>query len=62
MPLEHNTEWLDLVAERVAQQVSNERPIVVQCVLDGKVIANSTVNYINRQARATGVNPLSATI
>ena len=62
VPLEHNTEWLDLVAERVAQQVSRDRPIVVQCVLDGKVIANSTVNYINRQARATGVNPLSATI
>ena len=62
VPLEHNTEWLDLVAERVAQRVSNGSPIVVQCVLDGKVIANSTVNYINRQARATGVNPLSATI
>lgn len=62
VPLEHNTEWLDLVAERVAQRVSNGSPIVVQCVLDGRVIANSTVNYINRQARATGVNPLSATI
>lgn len=61
VPLEHNTEWLELVAERVAQRVGGS-PIVVQCVLDGRVIANSTVNYINRQARATGVNPLSATI
>lgn len=62
VPLERNTEWLDLVAERVAQRVSNGSPIVVQCVLDGRVIASSTVNYINRQARATGINPLSATI
>lgn len=62
VPLEHNTEWLELVAERVAQRVSGSSPIVVQCVLDGRVIANSTVNYINRQARATGVNPLSATM
>lgn len=62
VPLENHTEWLDLVAERVAQRVSGGSPIVVQCVLDGRIIANSTVDYINRRARATGVNPLSATI
>ena len=70
VPLEHNLGWLDRLAERLAGQLAErgsagpgaERPIVVQCVLDGRVIASNTVEHINRQARATGVNPLSAYI
>ena len=105
LPLDRNTEWMDIIAEKTVDRIGDiepvlyretesdteridmaelltllkelrydvaairrddnggsSRPIVVQCVLDGKVIATSTVNYINGQARATGVNPLSAYI
>lgn len=106
LPLERNTEWMDRIADKVAERMyaapemmysvdsasgrdqsdlsellillrevrtdlaalrrdsdhGNTQPLMVQCVLDGKVIATSTVDYINRRAMATGVNPLSAYI
>ena len=70
VPLERNLGWLDRLAERLAGRLEgrgsggagSQGPIVVQCVLDGRVIASNTVDHINRQARATGVNPLSAYI
>ncbi len=66
VPLEHNLGWLDKLAGMMAGKLGGGsgtgQPIVVQCVLDGKVIATSTVNYINQRARATGINPLGAYI
>lgn len=46
-------------ADVAALRQTDRRP-QVQINLDGKVIADNTVGHINRQARATGVNPLSA--
>ena len=62
VPLERNLGWLDRMAELLSgrMQGGGGQPLVVQCVLDGRVIASSTVDYINRRARATGSNPLSA--
>lgn len=66
VPLERNTGWIDQLAQRIARQSGGSTPsgagqvITVQCVLDGKVIAKNTIQYINGKARTTGVNPLSA--
>ena len=49
----------DLAAMRRDSDYGNAQPLVVQCVLDGKVVAQSSVRHINRQAQATSVNPLS---
>ena len=34
--------------------------VTVNTNLDGRTIARSTIDYINGQAKATGVNPLAA--
>lgn len=59
LPLERNTGWMDGLAERVARRVGGGN-IVVQVTLDGKVVGQSVVNYVNGQARATGVHPMAA--
>ena len=55
LPLERNTGWMDTLADRVASRVSGDsgsnQPIVVQVVLDGKVVAESTVRQWKQQAR-----------
>ena len=56
---------LDKMAGMLAGKLGGSgggQPIVVQCVLDGRVIASSTVDYINRRARATGIHPLGSYI
>ena len=65
VPLERNLGWLDKMAGMLAGKLGGSgggQPIVVQCVLDGRVIASSTVDYINRRARATGIHPLGSYI
>lgn len=63
LPLDRNTGWMDTLAERVAQRISssgNNRPIVVQVTLDGRVVGQSVVDFVNGQARATGRHPMAA--
>ena len=66
VPLERNTGWMDQLAQRIVRQSGGATPggggqsVTVYCVLDGKVIAQNTIQYINGKARTTGVNPLSA--
>lgn len=65
IPLERHTEWMDRVADRLAAKLEGgsgrqSAPMVVQVVLDGRVVGQTAVDYINRQARAGGVHPLSA--
>ncbi len=66
VPLENNTGWMDVLARRIAAQVGGgtasggSQVITVQCVLDGKLVAENTVRYINSEARRTGVNPVAA--
>lgn len=63
VPLERNLGWLDKMAGMLAGKLNGGgQPIVVQCVLDGRVIASTTVDYINRRARATGIHPLASYI
>ncbi len=66
VPLENNTGWMDVLARRIAAQVGTgnasggPQVITVQCVLDGRVVAENTVRYINSEARRTGVSPVAA--
>lgn len=62
LPLDSNTGWMDKIADRVAQRVGSSsgsnQPIVVKVVLDGRVVAESTVREWRSQARQ-GRYPLS---
>ena len=44
------------------KQREKQLSVTIQTNLDGKKIADNTVNQIIQQTRATGVNPLSAYI
>lgn len=59
LPLERNTGWMDHLADRVVQRMDGGgQPIVVKVMLDGRVVGQSTVDYINRQRRITGQSPI----
>lgn len=66
LPLDSHTGWMDKIADRVALRVMNgqsgDANITIQLVLDGKIITQTVVRNINAQARATGHNPLAATM
>lgn len=50
VPLENNTEWLDRIAERLGAGKST--PVVLQ--VDGKTLAETTINSVNTLTRQTG--------
>ena len=52
MPLENNTEWIDMLAERLAARQSAPSKIVL--ALDGKELGYATINAINNITRQTG--------
>lgn len=55
VPLEHNTEWLDKIAERLIAGMGgsgNEKPIILQ--VDGKTFAKTAVSSINSLTRQQG--------
>lgn len=65
VPLENNTGWMDALARRIAAQMGSTtsgggQTITVQCLLDGRIVAENTVQYVNQQARRTGVHPMAA--
>ena len=51
VPLERNTEWLDKIAERLAAK-QGATPIVL--TVDGKVLAQTSINSINQLTKQTG--------
>lgn len=55
VPLEHNTEWLDKIAERLFSKQGNT-PIILQ--VDGTTFARTSVNSINQLTKQTGSLPL----
>lgn len=56
VPLEHNLGWLDKLAGMLGDKLGGSRPVVL--MVDGKVLAESTVNGINDITRQTGSIPL----
>lgn len=51
VPLEKNTEWLDRIAERLSEKISNN-PVVLE--VDGKVFGQIACDSINGLTRQTG--------
>lgn len=64
IPLENHTEWIDMVARRLAASIAGGtsngggRPLIVQVVLDGRVVGQTAVDYINGQTKSSGESPL----
>lgn len=52
LPLEQNTEWMDILAERI--NGGNTAPTKVALVVDGKELGWATINGINGITRQTG--------
>lgn len=60
LPLENHTEWMDMVADRVATRIGGEdgKNVTVQVVLDGRVLAETTENIWRDDVR-NGRYPLA---
>lgn len=52
LPLENNTEWMNLLADRIAER--NGAPSNIVLMLDGKELGHATINSINNITRQTG--------
>lgn len=57
LPLENNTGWMDILAERIASRSSTPSRLVL--MLDGKELGYATINSINKITRQTGALQLS---
>ncbi|MBR1780539.1 MAG: hypothetical protein IJ751_03950 [Oscillospiraceae bacterium] len=58
VPLENNTGWMDIMAEKLGQRMGGgSQPITVYVTLDGRVVAQSVVNTVNADTRRNGVSP-----
>ncbi len=66
VPLENNTEWIDKLADKFVSKMpggssasgGGSYRIVIQNVLDGTIIGEKTVDYINDRTMLTGRNPI----
>lgn len=62
LPLDRNTGWMDTLASRIAAQIgSGGGKLTVQVTLDGKVVGQTTVDYLRNQAMQ-GYYPLSGVV
>ena len=52
IPLENNTEWMDILADRIASR--NNTPSKIVMMLDGKELGWANINSINDITRQTG--------
>lgn len=52
VPLENNTEWIDMLAAKINSAKGGSTPIILQ--VDGKTFAQTAVNSINDLTRARG--------
>ena len=58
MPLQNNTGWIDLLADKLSSKIGNSGNTHITLELDGKVVSDTVVSNINRQTRLNGVSPL----
>lgn len=52
VPLENNTKWMNILAEKLSERMGGNTPIVL--TVDGKVFAQTAINTINKNTRQTG--------
>ena len=58
LPLDHNTDWMDQIAERVVSllgfQSGGDVNVTIPVTLDGDVLAKVVATKLRQRARATG--------
>ena len=52
VPLENNTEWMDVLANRIAER--NSTPSKIVLMVDGKELGYASINSINGITKQTG--------
>lgn len=57
LPLENNTEWIDMLANRIAEKQNTPSKIVL--MLDGKELGYAAINSINNITKQTGALQLA---
>lgn len=57
LPLDHNTQWMDKLAEKILS--ANAQPAKVVLTVDGKELGWATINNINAITKQTGGIPLT---
>lgn len=57
LPLENNTEWMDVLAEKIANR--NNTPSKIVLALDGKELGYATIGAINNITKQTGTLQLA---
>lgn len=58
VPLENNTGWMDVMAEKLGERMGATGTIVVPVYIGGDKVAEKVVEAVNAETRRTGVNPL----
>ena len=58
VPLENNTGWMDVMAQRLGERMGFGGSITVPVYIGGEKVAHHVVQAINSVTRRTGVSPL----
>lgn len=58
VPLENNTGWMDVMAEKLGDRMGTTGTIVVPVYIGGDKVAEKVVEAVNAETRRTGVSPL----
>lgn len=58
VPLENNTGWMDVMAEKLGERMGATGTIVVPVYIGGDKVAEKVVEAVNAETRRTGVSPL----
>ena len=59
VPLENNTGWMDIMAQKLGERMGGGTgTVVVPVYIGGEKLAEQVVNAVNATTRATGVSPL----
>ena len=58
VPLENNTGWMDVMAQKLGERMGGTGSVVVPVYIGGEKLAEAVVDAINDATRRSGVSPL----
>ena len=58
VPLENNTGWMDVMAEKLGERMGGAGTITIPVYIGGEKLAEAVVEAVNAETRRTGVSPL----
>jgi hypothetical protein len=58
VPLENNTGWMDIMAQKLGERMGGAGSVVVPVYIGGEKLAEAVVDAINDATRRSGVSPL----